>query len=252
METEITVEPRDDVTKEAAMYQELQGQLTELKDGRSRLLNEVATLTATMEHANILKEKLAHPGLTKSGKNGVQCSVPKGNKEPCQRPGFLEFGLFCGTHKQQATSAGCVTAFAVLQGANFAQKISTANETGNQAAARAKLENLHLLTHNAQLLASKKLDVTMKELEVVTEKLKAQKHVVRNMRGARVSLLYHLLDKNIGVKFSPRSGEFGMVGNDCRKTLRNHRVFLAVGPFLNICILLIHLLVKSFIQNHSE
>jgi hypothetical protein len=221
---------RDDVGKESETYQQVKERQEELKQEKSRLLDELANFTNMMDYAELLEGKLENPGLAKKGKEGVACGVPKGKEnEPCQNPGHLTNGLLCGTHKSRANSPAFLAVFDILTGNTFSSKI--ASVASNPALRREKvgvLKTLHLSTHNKQLLTKGTLEKTVKELEKVTEEEKAQRQVIRQMRGARVTKLHDLLEVTIGVRPTHRRGDFGMVGNDCRKVLKNIQVFLAV------------------------
>ena len=217
----------DAVSKLLEEHAALKSQLEEVKLNTQAEFAVFTNLHATRTHALLLKEKLMNPKVAKKG--GVQCGTLKGkDTDPCTSPGHLTSGLFCGTHKAHATSVAFATVMQCMNATSLGSLIATfgagtereeAVETLDELAGKKKNElNETELRRNA-------LEKTLKEIE---EKEKVQRLALKQLRGPRVTKLYEILEVDIGVRFSHRSGEFGMTGNECRKFLRQYEDVLAV------------------------
>ena len=215
------------MSKELEEHAELK---TKVEAAKQELLAEFslfAELKAVEDHA-ILRTKLADAQVAKMGK--VLCGAPKGkDRDPCTHPGHLTSNLFCGTHKAHATSVAFTAILQCLETTSVTTLIASfgpSREVKHHAVKKLdKLAEKKKHEMNESELRRNDLEKKLKALE---EKEKAQRQVVKQLRGPRVTKLYDILEEEIGVRFSHRSGEFGMTGNECRKFLRHYEDALQV------------------------
>ena len=211
------------VLSERTELEEMQESLQETRNYQAYLQDLLATITASMEHAELLKEKLVNPNASKGGKTGPRCGVKKGKDNlPCTNPGKLQSGLFCGTHAACATSEAFGDVLAKLHVANIAALLASTEDRTVQ------LTQYVLGKKGEMNEALYQLEVTKREVETLAKTEKEKKEVIKKLRGPRVAQLFKILEEEIGVMFSHRGGEFSMVGNCCRRALDRQTVFLRV------------------------
>lgn len=211
----------DDVAAEREELEGIQESLHQVRDVQTHLQNDISRCTIGIEYAELLSEKLKSPKVYKNGKDAVKCGVRKGKDNlPCANPGKLQYGLFCGVHAACVTSEGFEGIMKFLHVTGVPSLLASGQDYTAQIAqfVQEKQGETHAAKYH--------LEVSKREGETLAKEEKEKKEAVKKLRGRRVAQLFQSLEKDIGVMFSHRGGEFSMVGNCCRKVLDHQEKFL--------------------------
>ena len=212
---------------ESKKLEEFLEQLEELRHLQKEAVEEMARRAAIIVQATQLAAKMDTEKIRKRGKEGVSCGVEKKNADGfCSAPGDLSQGLFCGRHKNLVSSPSFSEVLKAL--APFGQTLTqiVASRNDQKEPVIQVLQTLVAQTEQHRLAAEVNALKFKDRIEVLQGEIKAQKEKVAKMRGAREAALYFILEKEIGIYLTHRSGEFGMVGNDCKKVLKKHSLLL--------------------------
>jgi hypothetical protein len=203
----------------------LQNELDDLKTKQKEALGEMAAAAATITLAEQLVEKI-NLGDSKR----ILCGVAKKKGDGhCDAPGVLHQGYFCGRHKSLAESDSFLKVKESLMSIapNFTQVVGFClRSQSNREQVVSTLQRFIEQRKTAKINAENSSLKIRDDIEKVQGDVKTQKEKVAKLRGARENLLHHILDNELKIHFTHRSGDFGMVGNDCRKVLGNHHLLM--------------------------